>query len=77
MSDALVDDPERAEKNALVKQYRKLFELEDVELTFTDDRAAGDCRARDQAQDRRAGFAFDRRRPAASTRCSICPTWKA
>ena len=24
-------------KNALVKQYRKLFELEDVELTFTDD----------------------------------------
>src|SRR5690606_28746863 len=24
-------------KNALVKQYSKLFELEDVELTFTDD----------------------------------------
>src|SRR3546814_1081899 len=24
-------------KNALAKQYRKLFELEDVELTFTDD----------------------------------------
>jgi len=24
-------------KNALVKQYRKLFELEDVELTFTAD----------------------------------------
>ena len=24
-------------KNALVKQYRKLFELEDVELTFTDE----------------------------------------
>jgi ATP-dependent Clp protease ATP-binding subunit ClpX len=24
-------------KNALVKQYHKLFELEDVELTFTDD----------------------------------------
>jgi ATP-dependent Clp protease ATP-binding subunit ClpX len=24
-------------KNALVKQYQKLFELEDVELTFTDD----------------------------------------
>jgi ATP-dependent Clp protease ATP-binding subunit ClpX len=24
-------------KNALVKQYRKLFELEDVGLTFTDD----------------------------------------
>ena len=24
-------------KNAIVKQYRKLFELEDVELTFTDD----------------------------------------
>ena len=24
-------------KNALVKQYQKLFELEDVQLTFTDD----------------------------------------
>ena len=24
-------------KNAIVKQYGKLFELEDVELTFTDD----------------------------------------
>jgi ATP-dependent Clp protease ATP-binding subunit ClpX len=24
-------------KNALVKQYQKLFELEDVDLTFTDD----------------------------------------
>ena len=24
-------------RNALAKQYRKLFELEDVELTFTDD----------------------------------------
>ena len=24
-------------KNALVKQYKKLFELEDVELTFTDE----------------------------------------
>ena len=24
-------------KNALVKQYAKLFELEDVQLTFTDD----------------------------------------
>src|SRR3546814_1594252 len=24
-------------KNALVKQYRKLFDMEDVELTFTDD----------------------------------------
>jgi ATP-dependent Clp protease ATP-binding subunit ClpX len=29
-------DPQGA-KNALVKQYHKLFELEDVELTFTDD----------------------------------------
>ena len=27
----------REPKNALVKQYHKLFELEDVELTFTDD----------------------------------------
>jgi ATP-dependent Clp protease ATP-binding subunit ClpX len=24
-------------KNALIKQYQKLFELEDVELSFTDD----------------------------------------
>ena len=27
----------REPKNALIKQYRKLFDLEDVELTFTDD----------------------------------------
>ncbi len=27
----------REPKNALVKQYHKLFELEDVELSFTDD----------------------------------------
>ncbi|MGZ3271934.1 MAG: AAA family ATPase, partial [Croceibacterium sp.] len=34
--DALVEIL-REPKNALVKQYQKLFELEDVELSFTDD----------------------------------------
>ena len=29
-------------KNALVKQYQKLFEMDGVELEFTQDRARGD-----------------------------------
>ena len=33
-------------KNALVKQYERLFELEDVELEFTDEALRADRRAR-------------------------------
>jgi ATP-dependent Clp protease ATP-binding subunit ClpX len=46
-------------KNALVKQYQRLFELEDVALTFTEDALNGHRQARDRAQDRRAGPPVD------------------
>jgi ATP-dependent Clp protease ATP-binding subunit ClpX len=46
-------------KNALVKQYQRLFELEDVALTFTEDALNGHRQARDRPQDRRAGPALD------------------
>ena len=52
-------------KNALVKQYAKLFDMEDVELDFTDDALHCDRQEGDRAQDRRARPALDpRRHPA-------------
>ena len=48
-------------KNALVKQYAKLFDMEDVELDFTDE-ALGRGRAQgDRPQDRRARAPLDPR----------------
>ena len=52
-------------KNALVKQYGRLFGLEDVKLEFTDEALAGDCTSGDQARHRRAWAAFDMRELAA------------
>ena len=46
-------------KNALVKQYQRLFELEDAKLTFTDDALTAIAKRRDRAQDRRARPAVD------------------
>jgi hypothetical protein len=46
-------------KNALVKQYQRLFEMEEVELTFHEERAAGDRQARHHPQDRRPRPALD------------------
>ena len=46
-------------KNALVKQYQRLFELEDVQLDLHRRRADGHRQARDRAQDRRARPALD------------------
>jgi ATP-dependent Clp protease ATP-binding subunit ClpX len=48
-------------KNALVKQYQRLFEMESVKLTFTDDALAAVARR-----------AIQRSRP-----CSTCRRWKA
>ena len=39
-------------KNALVKQYQRLFEMEDVKLTITNDALEGDRPQGDRAQDR-------------------------
>ena len=52
-------------KNALIKQYQRLFEMEDVKLTFTEDALQGDRQARHRAQDRRARPALDPRGSAA------------
>ena len=46
-------------KNALVKQYQKLFEMEDVQARLHRGRAEVDRREGDQAQDRRARPALD------------------
>ena len=46
-------------KNALVKQYQRLFEMEGVKLTFTDDALTRHRQARHRAQDRRARPALD------------------
>ena len=52
-------------KNALVKQYAKLFDMEDVQLEFTDDALHSIAKQGDRAQDRRARPALDpRRHPA-------------
>ena len=52
-------------KNALVKQYQRLFEMENVELTFHDEALDVDRPQGDRAQDRRARPALDHgRHPA-------------
>jgi ATP-dependent Clp protease ATP-binding subunit ClpX len=61
-------------KNALVKQYAKLFELEDVELTFTETRSKRSPRKRSSARPARAGCVRSSRR-SCSTRCSTCRAW--
>jgi hypothetical protein len=63
-------------KNALVKQYQRLFELEDVQLTFTDDALKRDRQEGHRAQDRRAWPALDHG-GSCSTPCSTCRAWKA
>jgi ATP-dependent protease Clp ATPase subunit len=45
-------------KNAMVKQYQRLFEMEDIKLTFHES-AAGDRQARHHPQDRRPWPALD------------------
>ena len=64
-------------KNALVKQYQRLFEMEDVQLDFTEDALRVDRPEGDRAQDRRARPALDHGRHPARLRCSICPASKA
>ena len=52
-------------KNALIKQYARLFDLEDVGADLHRRCARGDRQARDRTQDRRARAALDRRKHAA------------
>ncbi len=58
-------------KNALVKQYARLFEMEGVKLTFTEECAEGDRAPRHPAQDRGARPAFHHG-ASCSAPCSTC-----
>ena len=59
-------------KNALVKQYQRLFEMEDVELTFHEDALQGDRQARpSSARPARAACARSWK-ASCSTPCSSC-----
>ena len=49
-------------KNALVKQYQKLFDMEEVELAFAEEALRAVAKQRDRAQDRRPRPALDPRR---------------
>lgn len=44
-------------KNAILKQYQKLFEMDNVELCFTDDALTAIADQADRARHRRAGSA--------------------
>ena len=46
-------------KNALVKQYQRLFEMENVDLTFPEEALGAIAKQGDRAQDRRARPALD------------------
>ena len=60
-------------KNALVRQYQKVFEFEDVELEFTDRRAPGDRRPGAAARHRRPRACGRSSKRCCSTRCTTCP----
>ena len=60
-------------KNALVRQYQKVFEFEDVELEFTDDGLAGDRRPGAAARHRRPRVCGRSSKRCSSTRCTTCP----
>ncbi len=71
-------DPDPDEpKNALVKQYQRLFEMEDVELTFHEDALREIAKARHRAQDRRPGPSFDHGKDPARHDVSNCRRWMA
>ena len=63
-------------KNALVKQYQRLFEMEDTELTFTDEAVSLIAR---KAIERKTGARGLRSimEESSSRRCTNCRGWKA
>ena len=64
-------------KNALIKQYGRLFEMEGVKLSFTEDALKSVSDAGDRPQDRRARPALDHGERSCSAPCSNCPAWMA
>ena len=64
-------------KNALIKQYQRLFDMENVGLTFTDDALKAIARKAITAQDRRAGPALDHGGRSSWRACSSCRPTRA
>jgi len=63
-------------KNALVKQYQRLFEMENIELTFADEALARSPARRSSARPARAACVpFSK--AFCSRPCSTCRDWKA
>jgi ATP-dependent Clp protease ATP-binding subunit ClpX len=63
-------------KNALVKQYQRLFEMENIELTFADEALGAVARkAIERRLARAACVPFSK--ASCSRPCSICRDWKA
>ncbi len=60
-------------KNALVKQYRKVFELDGVELEFSDRRPGGGGRAGHAAGHRAPGACAPSSKRSCSRSCTTCP----
>ena len=63
-------------KNALVKQYQRLFEMENIELTFADEALGAIAQGRSNARPARAACARSWKR-SCSRPCSTCRAWKA
>ena len=60
-------------KNALIKQYQRLFEMEGVKLSFTEDALHSVATRAIAAQDRRARPALDHGVRSCWAPCSSCP----
>jgi len=62
-------------KNALVKQYQRLFEMEQIDLTLAEEALGAIARKAIERRPARAACAPSWR-PSCSTPCSTCPAWK-
>jgi ATP-dependent Clp protease ATP-binding subunit ClpX len=60
-------------KNALVRQYQRLFQMEEVELTFHEDALKAIAREGNRAQDGCARPPVDHGELSCSTPCTTCP----
>ena len=49
-------------KNSIIKQFQRLFALDNVELVFTPEALRGGCSTGHAAEDRRAWSAYDHRK---------------
>ena len=63
-------------KNALLKQFQKMFGMEGVELEVREGGAQGGRAARARAQDRRARACAPSSSTRCSTPCSTCRRWR-